>query len=108
MPAYHLPLDATSSHYQLIVDATGPQMTSMTLQVLPVSKYDGNTKVGPFELWLDQFKLVVCVCQWEGRMKLDNLARDKHISFITHAHHSREAVMKPSQLHELNTKSQYV
>ena len=45
----------------------------MPVQVPPVSNYDGNAEVKPFEKWLEQFELVACVCHWEGRTKHANL-----------------------------------
>ena len=45
-----------------------------TFQVPPVPKYGDNSGTEPFEDWLEQFKLVASVCNWEGRVKLANLA----------------------------------
>jgi len=57
------------------MDATSlrGRIPKMPVRVPPVSKYDGNAEVEPFEEWLEQFELVACVCHWEGRTKLANL-----------------------------------
>ena len=50
------------------------EVSSVSFQVPPVSKYAGNAEVEPFDEWLQQFKLLASVCHWEGRTKLANLA----------------------------------
>ena len=49
------------------------EVSSVSFQVPPVSKYTGNAEVEPFDEWLEQFELVASVCRWEGRAKLANL-----------------------------------
>ena len=49
------------------------EVSSVSLQVPPVSKYVSNTEVEPFDEWQEQFELVASVCRWEGRAKLANL-----------------------------------
>ena len=49
------------------------EVSSVSFQIPPVSKYTGNAEVEPFDEWLEQFKLVASVCRWEGRAKLANL-----------------------------------
>ena len=49
--------------------ATAP----FTFQVPQVPEYGDNSETEPFEDWLEQFKLVTSVCNWEGRVKLANL-----------------------------------
>ena len=49
------------------------EISPVSFQVPPVTKYDGNSEAEPFEEWLEQFELVASVCHWEGRAKLANL-----------------------------------
>ena len=49
------------------------EVSSVSFQIPPVSKYTGNAEVEPFDEWLEQFELVASVCHWEGRAKLANL-----------------------------------
>ena len=49
------------------------EVSSVSFQIPPVSKYTGNAEVEPFYEWLEQFELVASVCRWEGRAKLANL-----------------------------------
>ena len=43
------------------------EVSSVSFQVPPVSKYAGNAEVEPFYEWLEKFELVASVCCWEGR-----------------------------------------
>ena len=52
----------------------GLAMNTPVSQLLPLSKYIGNSNTETFKEWHEQIQLVTTVCKWEDRLTLANLA----------------------------------